>query len=107
MNRSKYLTAVIPQPHKKYPCNPAERIECLTGILRTWDWVDQPPDRWGRPVMEFNYQKTIAVLGKRQLILRSEQPYLRCRKIEWCKVNGKHSMRTLLDDIEIFVYRLG
>jgi len=105
MSMSKYLTVEIARPHRGYPCNHAERVECLTKGLLSWGWVQEAPDGYGRLILSFE-NHTIC-MGKRLLILKTTGNLAREKRISWQTVRGEKDMRSLFDDVEIFIYRLG
>lgn len=104
MDISKYLTVEIARPHKNYPCNHVERVECLSKGLLSWGWVHEAADGYGRPIMSFE-DHTIC-MGKRLLIFKTTGKLPREKRIDWRTVRGRVAMRTLFDDVEIFIYRL-
>lgn len=105
MDISKYLTVEIARPHKNYPCNHAERVECLSKGLLSWGWVQEEPDGYGRRRMSLENHSIC--MGKRLLILSTTGNLAREKRIDWRTIKGRRAMRSLFDDIEIFIYRLG
>jgi hypothetical protein len=99
-----YKTVKLPKAHSKYPCDHAERVDCLSKALASWDWEQCQPDRYGRIV--FRFKDTEVYLGKRNLVLQSISSKHRVKKIEWCNLRGTREMRSLLERIEAFAYRL-